>query len=95
MSVHGFAPMPTRAPPGSQCNSAEDCAEVPLVFTLQPKRVQKKRSFCAQRPVEALIAGFGLAPPRAANRITAQLALFSPTKAGPSATTDENLFLKG
>ena len=49
---------------------------MPLVFTLQPKRVQKKRrSFCAQRPVEALIAGFGLAPPRAANRITAQLAL--------------------
>ena len=55
--------------------TAPRIAEVPLVFTLQPKRVQKKRSFCAQRPVEALIAGFGLAPPRAANRITAQLAL--------------------
>ena len=72
MSVHGFAPMSARAPPApNMINSAE----VLLVFTLQPKRVQKKRSFCAQRPVEALIAGFGLAPPRAANRITAQLAL--------------------
>ena len=67
--------MPTRAPPSSQHDFRINSAEVPLVFTLQPKRVQKKRSFCAQRPVEALIAGFGLAPPRAANRITAQLAL--------------------
>ena len=62
---------PARLPAPNMINSAE----VPLAFTLQPKRVQKKRSFCAQRPVEALIAGFGLAPPRAANRITAQLAL--------------------
>ena len=60
MSVHGFAPMPARAPPSSQHDFRINSAEVPLVFTLQPKRVQKKRrSFCA-RPVEALIAGFWL-----------------------------------
>ena len=42
MSVHGFAPMLARAPPSSQHDFRINSAEVPLVFTLQPKRVQKK-----------------------------------------------------
>ena len=55
MSVHGFAPMSARAPPApNMINSAE----VPLVFTLQPKRVQKKRrSFLRSVPLRPRLQG--------------------------------------